>query len=410
MESIKCRFCGTELRHILADLGLSPLSNEYLSPEDSTKGQYFYPLMVHVCEKCYLVQAMEFRKPETIFTNYKYFSSFSKSWLEHCKKYVDMIVPFLNLGANSLVTEIACNDGYLLQYFKPYGISVYGVEPSANVAAEARKRGIEVEVSFFGNDLAAEQVKMRGKSDLIIGNNVLAHVPDINGFVEGLQILLAGDGIVTLEFPHLLKLMQYNQFDTIYHEHFSYFSLLALTRIFKVYSLRIFKVDELDTHGGSIRIYVVHESNARRETEASVDIILENERSFGLDDIRTYTAFEDKVIKNKIDSLKLLLKLKNNGEAIAAYGAAAKGNTFLNYCGIGKDFIDYVVDANPHKQGFYLPGTQIPIVGKEKLSETKPGYIVILPWNIRDEIKTELSFTREWGCKLVTFIPETQIF
>ena len=410
MEKVHCRFCGTELWHVFADLGLSPMSNEYLLLEDSSKGQYFYPLVVHVCEKCYLVQAMEFSKPEAIFSNYKYFSSFSKSWLEHCKRYVDMIVASLELSTESLVTEIACNDGYLLQYFKPYGVPVYGVEPSENVALEAQKREIDVEVSFFGDELARILVEKRGKSDLVIGNNVLAHVPDINGFVKGLKTLLADGGVITVEFPHLLKLVQYIQFDTIYHEHFYYFSLLALTKIFKAHKLKIFRVDELDTHGGSLRVYAAHDKDTGREVEASVTNVLEAEQCSGLGDMRTYAAFGDAVTKIKRESLRLLSELKGNGESIAAYGAAAKGNTFLNYCGIGKDFVDYVVDANPHKQGLYLPGTQIPIVGKEKLSETKPGCIIILPWNIRGEIEAELIFAREWGCRLITFIPEVQFF
>ena len=408
MNSTNCRSCGTELWRVMADLGLSPLSNEYL--EDASRGQYFYPLVVNVCEKCCLVQAKEFSKPENIFSNYKYFSSFSKSWLEHCKKYVVMIVQDLGLGTGSLVTEIACNDGYLLQYFKPYEIPVYGVEPSKNVAAKAQKLGIDVEVAFFGSEKAVELAKKRGKSDLIIGNNVLAHVPDINGFVKGLKILLADDGTITLEFPHLLRLIQQNQFDTIYHEHFYYFSMMALEKVFDKHDLRVFKIDELDTHGGSLRIYATHKSNFAKQGDSSVGKVLNDELRSGLDKMHTYEAFEEKVQLIKSNSVKLLLELKDGGKSVAAYGAAAKGNTFLNYCGIRSDIIDYVVDANPSKQGLYLPGTQIPIVEKKVLHETKPSHIIILPWNIRKEIEAELSFAREWGCKFITFIPETEIF
>jgi len=409
MKDVNCRFCGTKLEYTLVNLGLSPLSNEYRSQDEIAEGQYYYPLIVHVCGECFLAQAMEFSKPDTIFTNYKYFSSYSKSWLKHCREYVDMIVPYIKLNSKSCVTEIACNDGYLLQYFKPYNIPAYGIEPSENVALEAKKQGIDVEVSFFGKSLAEKLVSQRGKSNLIIGNNVFAHVPDINGFVEGLRILLDKEGLITLEFPHLLKLMQNNQFDTIYHEHYYYFSLLSLVKVFSTHGLKIVKVDELDTHGGSVRIYITHDSDCR-ENDESVEKVLNDEYAYKLNSNNTYESFSKSVRNIKLSSIKLLTELKNKGKSIAAYGAAAKGNTFLNYCGLGSDIIDYVSDANPHKQGSYLPGSQIPIVDKSKIYDTKPDYIVILPWNISDEIEDDLREVRRWDCKFITFIPETKVW
>lgn len=410
MDNKHCRFCGKELKHTLIDLGLSPISNEYISRENLDAGQYFYPLHVMVCDECFLAQVKEYKTPEKIFKNYKYFSSFSKSWLEHCKQYVDMIVNKLWLNNESLVYEIACNDGYLLQYFKPYNIPVCGIEPAANVAEEAKKKDIDVEVEFWGEDTATKICDKRGKADLIIGNNVLAHVPNINSFVEGINYALKKNGTVTMEFPHLLKLIKLNQFDTIYQEHFSYFSLLTVERIFQKHGMKIYDVDELTTHGGSLRIYATHSSNNSVTITNNVKKVICDEKEYGFEDIRTYENFACKVEKIKRDSCKLLIELKEKGKKIVAFGAAAKGNTFLNYCGIGKEYIEFVADSSIPKQGLYLPGTRIPIVSPKKIKEEKPDYIVFLAWNLRDEFTGLLEYTREWGCKFITFIPETEVF
>lgn len=410
MENKKCRFCGHTLKYTMADLGLSPISNEYVSKENLDRGQYYYPLHVMVCDKCFLAQVMEYKAPEQIFTDYKYFSSFSTSWLEHCRKYVDMIVEKLSLNQQSFIYEIACNDGYLLQYFKPYGIPVCGIEPAENVAQEARKKDIDVEVAFWCEDTAAQIAERKGKADLIIGNNVLAHVPEINSFVEGIRVALKPTGTVTMEFPHLLKLIQFKQFDTIYQEHFSYFSLLTVEKIFKQHGMKIYDVEELDTHGGSLRIYASHLENTSYETTKNFDKVIEDEKMFGLDKIITYEEFAESIKSIKMNSTKLLVQLKESGKKVAAFGAAAKGNTFLNYCGIGREYIDYVADSSIQKQGMYLPGTRIPIVNPDKIKEDKPDYIVLLAWNLRDELSKLLEYTREWGCKLITFIPETDVF
>ncbi|MCI9083453.1 MAG: class I SAM-dependent methyltransferase [Lachnospiraceae bacterium] len=410
MDNKHCRFCGKELVHTFVDLGLSPISNEYVEKKDLDKGQYYYPLNVKVCHSCFLVQALVYQKPEHIFTNYKYFSSFSKSWLEHCKHYVDMIVKRLQLDKNSMVYELACNDGYLLQYFKPYQIPVCGVEPAENVAQEAKRKGIEVEVQFWAEDTAREIVQNRGKADLIIGNNVLAHVPDINSFVEGIRVALKDEGTVTLEFPHLLKLIKYNQFDTVYHEHFSYFSLGTVIKIFQDHALKIYDVEELPTHGGSLRVYAALETNRKYETADTIRRILKEEQEMGLLEVANYENFSKKVLKIKIDSLRLLCELKEKGAKIAAFGAAAKGNTFLNYCGIGREFIDFAADSSVAKQGLYLPGTRIPITSLDKIREIKPNYIVFLAWNLKEELAQTLEYTREWNCKFITFIPEVTIF
>lgn len=410
MENKQCRFCGKELKHTMVDLGLSPISNEYVSKENVDSGQYYYSLHVMVCEDCYLSQVMEYKAPEQIFSDYKYFSSFSTSWLEHCSKYVDMIVKKLSLDKNSMVYEIACNDGYLLQYFQPYGIPVCGVEPAQNVAEEAKKKGIPVEVEFWGENTAKQISESRGKADLIIGNNVLAHVPDINSFVHGICIALKETGTVTMEFPHLLKLIKLNQFDTIYQEHFSYFSLLTVCKIFEKHGMKIYDVEELTTHGGSLRIYATHITNEAYGISTNVEKILLDEKEYGFEKMETYEHFSDSVKKIKRNSCKLLIELKEKGKKIAAFGAAAKGNTFLNYCGIGKEYIDFVADSSIPKQGLYLPGTRIPIVSPDKIREEKPDYIVLLAWNLKDEFSELLSYTREWGCKLITFIPETEVF
>lgn len=410
MDNQHCRYCGKKLKHTMADLGLSPISNEYITKEHLERGQYFYPLEVKVCDECFLAQAMMYEKPENIFTDYKYFSSFSTSWLVHCHNYVEMIIDRLNLGKSSMVYEIACNDGYLLQYFKPHEIPVCGVEPAENVAKEAKKKGIDVEVDFFSNDTAPVLVKSRGKADLIIGNNVLAHVPDIGGFVAGLKILLKPEGTITMEFPHLKQLMQLNQFDTIYHEHFSYLSLLAVRRIFKDNGLKIYDVEELPTHGGSLRIYAAHEENDNLIVSTNVSKVLEDEHIYGMSQIQTYEMFGEKVKKIKRESCRLLANLKDERKKIAAFGAAAKGNTFLNYCGIGKEYIDFVADSSTAKQGLYLPGTGIQVVTPDVIAKEKPDYIILLAWNLKDEFSDILQYTREWNCKFITFIPKVEVF
>ena len=410
MDNRHCRFCGHELRHVFADLGLSPLANEYLTAEDLNQGQMFFPLKVQVCEKCFLVQAALYQRPEQIFGEYQYFSSFSESWLAHCKAYVGMIVPRLSLGPNSRVLEIACNDGYLLQYFQPFGIPVKGVEPAENIALVARAKGIDVRCCFFGADTAREIAVQDGHYDLVIDNNVLAHVPDINNFVEGLSTVLSPEGTITMEFPHLMRLIQYSQFDTIYHEHFHYLSLMTVQRIFRAHGLEIYDVEELHTHGGSLRIYAAHQEYGYAQMRPAVAELLAREREFGLEDLQTYAAFADKMRQIKLDTLRSLTEWKQQGKRIAGFGAAAKGNTFLNYCGIKSDVIDFVVDSSPHKQGFYLPGSLIPIVGPDVLWERKPDYLLILPWNLTEEIVDAASCIREWGGQFVVCIPQIRVF
>lgn len=408
MDNQHCRFCGQKLEHTFADLGFSPLSNEYLSAEALDQGQTYYPLKVQVCGGCFLVQAALYQRPEQIFGEYQYFSSYSQSWLQHCKAYVDMIVPRLELDGGSRVLEIACNDGYLLQYFQPYGIPVKGIEPAENVAKAARAKGIEVQCCFFGADTARDIAAADGRYDLVIGNNVLAHVPDINSFVEGLALVLSPEGTITMEFPHLLRLIEHSQFDTIYHEHFHYLSLTTVRRIFQAHGLEIYDVEELETHGGSLRVYAGHQAHVQAGPSAAA--LLEQEERFGLTNIRTYGDFTLQMQKIKLDALRLFTELKQQGARIAAYGAAAKGNTFLNYCGIKHDVIDFVVDSNPHKQGFYLPGSLIPIVGPEVLRERRPDYLLILPWNLTDEIVRSAAYAAEWGCKFIVCIPEVRVF
>ena len=410
MDNRYCRFCGRKLKYSMIDLGLSPISNEYVTEENLDKGQYYFPLHVMICDACYLAQIMEYKAPEQIFTNYKYFSSYSQSWLKHCSDYVDMIVERLSLTDKSYVYEIACNDGYLLQYLKKYKIPVCGIEPAENVAKIARRKGIDVEVEFWEQETAFEISKRRGKADLIIGNNVLAHVPDINGFVEGLNIALKDHGTITMEFPHLLKLMEFNQFDTIYQEHFSYFSLQCVCKIFDAHNLKIYDVEKLSSHGGSLRIYATHKNSSIFSISDSIGKVIKEEKEYGLDRIDIYKEFSKKVERIKRDSCSLLIDLKNQGKLIVGFGAAAKGNTFLNYCGIGKEYIDFVVDSSPEKQGMYLPGTRIPIVEQKKIAEVKPDYIIFLPWNLKEELSEILDYTRAWGCKFITFIPEIEVF
>lgn len=406
----KCRFCGKDLTVDFADLGLTPISTEYLSEENSIKGEMFYPLHARVCSECFLVQADVYSSPEKIFNDYWYLSSNSQMWLDHASKYVDMITDKLSLGKDSMITEIASNDGYLLQYFNKKGLKNYGVEPASNVAEIAEKNGIDVVCDFFGTELAHKLSSERGKSDLILGNNVLAHVPDINGFVEGMKILLKDTGTITMEFPHVMNLIREMQFDTIYHEHFSYFSLYSVTKIFEKHGLKLYDVEKLPTHGGSLRIYAAHADKGAIEISDRIKTLEKEEAEFGITNLNTYTDFQEKIKRIKYNSLKILSELTLEGKKIIAYGAAAKGNTFLNYCGIGKEFFECIVDVTPEKQGLYLPGTLIKIVGEDEIEKIKPDYIAVLPWNWKTEITRRLEFTRAWGCKLITFIPEINIF
>jgi SAM-dependent methyltransferase len=410
MTECLCRFCRTPLSRTFADLGMSPIANAFLSPAQINKMEPFYPLHAYVCEACLLVQLEDFEVPKNIFNEqYAYFSSYSDSWLDHARRYTDLITARLGLGANSFVVEIASNDGYLLQYFVEKGIPVLGVEPSGNVARVAMSKGVDTWVEFFTAKSAQELVEKRRKPDLVLGNNVLAHVPDLNDFVQGLKIVLSEQGVITMEFPHLLCLIRENQFDTIYHEHFSYFSLLAATRIFAKHGLRIFDVDRLSTHGGSLRIYATHQESKRWEEQSSVGKLLAEERDAGLDDISSYSKFSDQVNKTKLDLLRFLIDLKRAGKKIVGYGAPAKGNTLLNFCGIRSDFLEFTVDKNPQKQGMFLPGTHIPIVPPERIFEAKPDYVLILPWNLRNEIVTQMAAIAAWGGKFVVPIPQVRV-
>lgn len=410
MSKLKCRYCDNDLKICMADLGLAPLSNDYLSEEDIPKGEYTLPLKVYHCDKCNLTQVVNYEAPEGVFNGtYKYYSSFSTSWLKHSEKYVDYIVERLKLNNDSKVMEIASNDGYLLQYFKKYNINPIGVEPSSSTAEVAKQKGIDTIEAFFGLDFAKKYVKDKGKLDLIIGNNVLAHVPFIGDFVEGLKYALSEKGTITMEFPHLLNLMKYNQFDTIYHEHFSYLSVLAVKRIFEDKGLKIYDVQKLTTHGGSVRIFATHLNNDINIENSVQDIIIE-EKQFGIADLDKYREFYENTKKIKRDILKKLILLKEQNKTIVGYGAAAKGNTLFNYCGIKNDVIDYVTDISPYKQNLFLPGSLIPIQSPDMIKETKPDYVIIIPWNIKEEIIEQLSFIRDWGGRFLILIPEVEEF
>jgi hypothetical protein len=402
-----CRFCGSRLEHVFADLGTSPLANSNLREEDLDKPERFYPLTAYVCDECLLVQLPESASPEEIFSDYVYFSSTSESWLRHAETYVDRITERLGLGTHSYVVELASNDGYLLQYFVERGIPALGVEPAANVAATAIERGIPTRVAFFGTETATALAAEGTAPDLVLGNNVLAHVPGLNDFVEGVRILLRRDGTATFEFPHLLRLIEQTEFDTIYHEHYSYFSLLAVHRVFAAHALDVVDVEKLRSHGGSLRLYIRH--SGVEEAGPRVAELLERERAAGLDRLDTYMAFEQQVRATKRDLLEFLIGVRRNGSHVVAYGAPAKGNTLLNYCGVRADLLDYAVDLSPHKQGLYLPGTRLPVYSPERIAETKPDYILILPWNLRDEIVGQMAHVRDWGGRFVTPIPTTRV-
>lgn len=403
-----CRFCSAPLEHVFADLGMTPLANSYLAPGSLRRMEPFYPLRALVCERCLLVQLEDYETPDTIFSDYAYFSSYSTSWLDHARRYVEKMTAALALGSESLVVELASNDGYLLQYFHERRIQVLGVEPAANVAKVALQKGIPTVAEFFGVELATELAE-RSKADLLLGNNVLAHVPDLNDFVGGMKILLAAEGTITMEFPHLVALMEHNEWDTIYHEHFSYFSFGTVRRIFERHGLRVFDVEELPTHGGSLRIYAAHGETGRSDSDAAQEL-LDRERGLGLEEIERYTAFAAKVPEEKRELLRFLLDLKGQGLSIAGYGAPAKGNTLLNYCGVGTELLDYTVDKSPHKQGLHLPGTHIPILAPERIFETRPDIVFILPWNLREEISDQMTAIREWGGRFATRTPELRVW
>ncbi|MEB2308487.1 MAG: class I SAM-dependent methyltransferase [Candidatus Brocadiaceae bacterium] len=405
----KCRFCATSLKHTFADLGMSPLANSYLNEIQLQQMEPFYPLHVYVCETCYLVQLPVFESPEHIFSDYAYFSSYSESWLKHAKAYTDLMVGRFGFNSHSQVIEIASNDGYLLQYFKASGVSVLGVEPAKNVAKAARDKGIPTIDKFFGVQTAQELVAEGKSADLLLGNNVLAHVPNINDFVKGMKIILKPKGVITMEFPHLMRLMDENQFDTIYHEHFSYFSLIVVDKIFASHGLTLFDVDELPTHGGSLRIYARHVEDTSKPIDKKIIALKNKEESLGFTNLKHYFTFSEKVKETKRKILLFLVEAKQSRKSIVGYGAPAKGNTLLNYCGIRTDFIDYTVDRSPHKQNHYLPGTRIPIFNPEKINETKPDYLLILPWNLKEEIMDQMSHIREWSGKFVVFIPKVEV-
>jgi 2-polyprenyl-3-methyl-5-hydroxy-6-metoxy-1,4-benzoquinol methylase len=406
---MNCKHCNNQLTNVFCDLHTCPPSNAMVKPELINYPETYFPLKVFICEKCWLVQVDELEKAESIFNEeYTYFSSYSTSWLQHAKEYTDYMIERFGYNPDSLVVEIASNDGYLLQYFKKKNIPVLGIEPTANTAQVAIDKGIDNIVDFFGSTLAEE--KLKGKADLILGNNVLAHVPDINDFVKGVKVALKPNGVNTFEFPHLCKLVELNQFDTIYHEHFSYLSFTAVNTIFENQGLEIFDVQELPTHGGSLRIFAKHKEDITKITEPAVSLLLEKENSIGVNTIVYYQNFQKKVDDIKNNFISFLLEQKRNKIKVIGYGAAAKGNTLLNYCGIkGKDLISFVVDASPYKQGNLLPGSRIPVVGKGNIEDFKPDYIIIFPWNLKGEIMGQLQYTQQWGAKFVVAIPELKV-
>jgi hypothetical protein len=405
-----CRFCAAPLVHTFVDLGMSPPCQTHIEPDQKNQMEPFYPLHAYVCDRCFLVQLEEYVAPTDIFSHYAYFSSYADSWVEHARRYALQMKQMLSLGERSFVVEVASNDGYLLQHFVSLEIPCRGIEPAANVAQTAVAKGIPTTVCFLGVDTARRFAAEHGPADLVLGNNVLAQVPDLNDFVGGLAVLLRSGGTLTIEFPHLLQLMDQNQFDTIYHEHFSYFSFYTACKIFAAHGLVLFDVEELPTHGGSLRIYGRHEDepNARPLT-ARARALLDRELARGIDRVETYASFESQVKATKRKLLAFLVEAKNAGKKVVGYGAPGKGNTLLNYCGIREDFLDFTVDRNPHKQGRFTPGTRIPILAPEAIAEARPDYILLLPWNLREELSAQLAYTKAWGAKLVVPIPEVEI-
>ena len=405
----RCRFCGAELRRTFVDLGMSPLCESYVAADHLNSGEAFYPLHVYVCESCFLVQLQEYVSAADIFTEYAYFSSYSDSWLAHARRYTDLMVERFGINPNSRVVELASNDGYLLQYFVEKGVPVLGVEPAANVAVVAEQKGVPTLVKFFGRTTAREMVADGIKADLLLGNNVLAQVPDLNDFVAGMKIVLKPRGVVTMEFPHLMRLMEENQFDTIYHEHFSYFSFLTAEKIFAAHGLTLFDVEEIPTHGGSLRIYGRHDEDHSRPVSERAHELRAREEAAGFTRPETYSSFAAQVEETKRALLEFLIRARREGKRIAGYGAPGKGNTLLNYCGIRTDFLDYTVDRSPYKQGKFLPGTHIPILHPDQIRQTKPDFVLILPWNLKDEIMQQLAYIREWGGQFVVPIPRVEV-
>ncbi len=407
---MKCRLCNADIEHVFVDLAASPPSNSFLSADGLSEPETYFPLKVMVCHHCWLVQIAESKPAKEIFSSeYVYFSSYSKSWLAHAKRYADMIVPRLGLDGSSFVVEIASNDGYLLRNFVQRKIPCLGVEPAHGTAQAARSLGVETDIEFFGAEYAGTLVRSGRQADLVVGNNVLAHVPDLNDFLGGTELLLKPDGVVTFEFPCLMTLVKEGLFDTIYHEHFSYFSLFVVERAFRDRGLRLFDVERLLTHGGSLRVYGCRDS-ARWPTSAAVSKVLAEERAAGVAGHAFYEGFQSRANRAKNDFLSFLLEARRDGRKVAGYGAAAKGNTLLNYCGVKADLMPYIVDGSPHKRGLFAPGSHIPVVAPEHLRQDKPDYIVILPWNLREEISSQLAFVREWGARVVIAIPKLEIF
>ncbi|HZB90688.1 MAG TPA: class I SAM-dependent methyltransferase [Stellaceae bacterium] len=404
-----CRFCGGPL-HDFVDLGMSPLCESFLAADELDGMEPFYPLKVMVCGECFLAQVKEYVAPERIFREYAYFSSYSTAWLDHARAYADMAVARFRLGQGSRIVELASNDGYLLQFFVAKGYDVLGIDPAENVARAAEAKGVPTLARFFDAALARELAGADMLADLVVGNNVLAQVPDLNGFLAGVPAILTPRGVATFEFPHLLQLIEGNQFDTIYHEHFSYFSLMTAERILAAQGLRVFDVEELWTHGGSLRLFVCHADNAAQPTLPTVAALVEREQRAGLGELATYAAFEERVRETKRSLLQFLIEAKRAGKRIAGYGAPGKGNTLLNYCGVRTDFLDYTVDRNPYKHGRFLPGTHIPVLPPERVAETRPDFLLILPWNLKDEIMAQMAFIREWGGRFVVPIPETTVY
>ena len=404
-----CRFCAAELRTTFVDLGLSPLCESYPSADDLNHGETFYPLHVYVCGECFLVQLEEFESAENIFSDYAYFSSYSDSWLKHSKNYCEKMISRFGFNEKSFVVEVASNDGYLLQYFVEKKVPVLGIEPAANVAKVAVEKGVPTLVKFFGTELAEQLAAEGQQADLVLGNNVLAQVPDLNSFVEGLKVLLKPEGIITLEFPHLLRLIEHNEFDTIYHEHFSYFSMLTVARIFEAHGLKAFDVEELASHGGSLRVYGCRKESRTHTVQPSVAELIALEEQAGQASLAGYEGFAQQVRLTKWALVEFLLQAKREGKSVAGYGAPGKSATLLQYCGIGRDLLEYTVDRSPYKQGRFLPGTHIPIYHPDRIQETKPDYVVILPWNLKDEIVKQLAYIREWGGRCVVPIPEVTV-
>jgi len=404
----RCRLCGSKVEQTFVNLGMSPLCESFLSRDRLDAMEPYFPLHAMVCGECFLVQLKEYVSPEQIFREYAYFSSFSTTWVAHAKAYCEKIVSRLNLGRESLAVELASNDGYLLQNLLSMSVPVLGIEPAANVAKVALEKGIPTRIDFFGERLAHELLAEGKQADLIIGNNVLAQVPNLNDFVAGMRVLLKPEGIITLEFPHLQRLIEENQFDTIYHEHFSYFSFVTISEMAKLHGLKLIDVEELGTHGGSLRVYLAHAASGYAQ-ETRVAELLHREKDLGFRRLSTYLSFDQRVKRTKRRLLEFLIEAKEKGKTICGYGAPGKGNTLLNYCGIGRDFLDFTVDRNPYKHGRFTPGQHIPILSVDAIERAKPNYVLILPWNLRDEVATQMCHVGDWGGRFVVPIPEVEV-